>query len=68
MSELSAKNSRRAGYALHVLTASGAVVGMLALQAIIDNRIRAALLLLIVSQILDGLDGPIARKIGRAHV
>lgn len=63
MSELSAKNSRRAGYALHVLTASGAVVGMLALQAIIDNRIRAALLLLIVSQILDGLDGPIARKI-----
>ena len=63
MSELSAKNSRRAGYALHVLTASGAVVGMLALQAIIEDQIRTALLLLVVSQILDGLDGPIARRI-----
>lgn len=63
MSELSVKNSRRAGYAVHVLTASGAVVGMLALQAIIENQIRTALLLLVVSQILDGLDGPIARRI-----
>jgi len=57
------KLSKRAGYALHVMTASGAVAGLLALQAIVDNNIRAALLWLVVCQVLDGLDGPIARKI-----
>jgi len=55
--------SKRAGYALHVMTASGAVAGLLALQAIIDGNIRGALLWLVVCQVLDGLDGPIARKI-----
>lgn len=55
--------TRRAGYALHVMTASGAAAGLLALQAVIDNNVRAALLWLLVCQILDGLDGPIARKI-----
>ena len=59
----SAKFGKRAGYALHVMTASGAVAGLLALQAIIDNNIRAALLWLVICQVLDGLDGPIARKI-----
>jgi phosphatidylcholine synthase len=51
------------GYALHVMTASGAASGLLALQAVIDNNIRGALLWLLVCQVLDGLDGPIARKI-----
>lgn len=60
---MTSSNSRRAGYALHVLTASGAVVGMLALQATIDDKIKLALILLVISQILDGLDGPIARRI-----
>ena len=59
----SSKLSKRAGYALHVMTASGAVAGLLALQAIIDNNIRGALVWLVVCQVLDGLDGPIARKI-----
>lgn len=59
----SAKLSKRAGYALHVMTASGAVAGLLALQAIVDNNIRGALIWLVVCQVLDGLDGPIARKI-----
>ena len=59
----SKKNSKRAGYALHVMTASGAVAGLLALQAVIDGNIRGALIWLVVCQILDGLDGPIARKI-----
>lgn len=54
--------SRNAGYALHVMTASGAVVGMLALQAVYNDDIRSALIWLVISQILDGLDGPIARK------
>ncbi|MFM6941155.1 MAG: CDP-alcohol phosphatidyltransferase family protein [Candidatus Planktophila sp.] len=51
------------GYALHVMTASGAAAGLLALQAVIDNNIRGSLLWLLVCQVLDGLDGPIARKI-----
>jgi phosphatidylcholine synthase len=61
MANLRPNAARRAGYALHVLTASGAVIGMLALQGVVDGEVRIALLWLIVSQILDGLDGPIAR-------
>jgi phosphatidylcholine synthase len=57
------KISRSAGYALHVMTASGAAAGLLALQAVIDGNIRGALLWLLVCQVLDGLDGPLARKI-----
>ena len=45
------------------MTASGAAAGLLALQGVIDNNIRGALLWLLVCQVLDGLDGPIARKI-----
>ena len=55
--------SRRAGYVLHVMTAFGAVAGMVALQAVIDGRYRDALLWLLAAQIIDGLDGPIARKL-----
>ena len=61
MANLTPNAARRAGYALHVLTASGAVIGMLALQGVVDRNIRIALLWLVASQILDGLDGPIAR-------
>ena len=57
------KVARSAGYALHVMTASGAVAGMLALQALIDGHVRAALIWLVVCQVLDGLDGPIARRL-----
>jgi len=57
------KFNRGAGYALHVMTASGAAAGLLALQAVIDRNVRGALLWLLVCQVLDGLDGPIARKI-----
>ena len=59
---LSDATSRRAGYVIHLMTASGAVAGLLALQAVFDDRWRAALLWLIVCQVLDGLDGPIARR------
>lgn len=52
----------RTGYAIHVLTASGAAVGMFALQSIFDGDTRMALVWLLLSQVLDGLDGPIARK------
>lgn len=62
VSSLSPQLSRRAGYVIHIMTASGAVAGLLALQAVFDDNWRAALLWLIVCQVLDGLDGPIARK------
>lgn len=58
----STRLQRQAGYAIHTLTASGAVVGLLALQAIFDGDIRMALIWLLVSQVIDGLDGPVARK------
>jgi phosphatidylcholine synthase len=45
------------------MTASGATAGLIALQAIFDSRWRDALLWLIFCQVLDGLDGPIARKL-----
>ncbi len=57
------QTSKRAGYVLHVLTASGAAAGLVALQAVFNSQWHKALLWLIVCQVLDGLDGPIARKI-----
>ena len=58
----SPQSSRRAGYVIHVMTASGAVAGLIALQAVFNDSWRSALLWLIACQVLDGLDGPIARK------
>ena len=60
---LTPQASKRAGYVLHVLTASGAAAGLVALQAVFNSEWRQALLWLIVCQVLDGLDGPLARKI-----
>ena len=56
------QSQRRTGFSIHVLTASGALAGLIALQSVIDGHIRSALLWLIVCQLLDGIDGPIARK------
>ena len=50
------------GMTIHVLTASGAIAGLVALQNVIDGNIRGALLWLIACQVLDGIDGPIARR------
>lgn len=58
----SSRGLKQTGYAIHTLTASGAVVGLFALQAIFDGDIRMALVWLLISQILDGLDGPVARR------
>ena len=54
--------TKRSGYAIHTLTASGAVLGMLALQSIFNGDVRSALIWLLLSQVLDGLDGPVARR------
>lgn len=54
--------TKRSGYAIHTMTASGAVMGMLALQSIFNADVRSALIWLLISQVLDGLDGPVARR------
>lgn len=55
------KQDVRRGWLVHGATALGAVCGMLGIISILDNHIKAALLWLIVAQVLDGLDGPVAR-------
>ena len=47
---------------IHALTVSGIVVGMLALLAVVDGAARAAVLWLVLAQVIDGIDGPLARR------
>lgn len=47
---------------VHLLTASGAFVALLSLQAIYQESAEAALLWLLVALVIDGVDGPLARK------
>jgi phosphatidylcholine synthase len=54
---------RSTGFGVHTLTALGAVTGILALEAVFNGRIRRALVWLVICQVLDGIDGPIARKL-----
>jgi phosphatidylcholine synthase len=60
MSKLSM--DRAVAWAVHALTASGVVVGLLSLVAIFEGDARAALLWLGLAFIIDGLDGPLARR------
>jgi phosphatidylcholine synthase len=58
----SASAIRRA-WAIHLFTAAGAVVGMLALEAVFRGRVKDAMIYLLITQIIDGVDGPMARQI-----
>lgn len=49
--------------ALHAFTASGALVGMAALVAVLDGSARLAVIWLLVAQLIDGIDGPLARRL-----
>lgn len=49
--------------ALHAFTASGVLVGMAALVAVLDGSARAAIAWLLVAQLIDGIDGPLARRL-----
>jgi phosphatidylcholine synthase len=49
--------------AVHVLTASGAVLGLFALLAATEGRWEACFVWLGAALIVDGVDGPIARKL-----
>lgn len=53
----------RRGWLLHVFTTAGVIVGMLALEAVFNNRPKAAIIYLLLTQVIDGIDGPIARGI-----
>jgi len=49
-------------WAIHAFTALGAVTGFLALVAVLDGRPSAALIWLGMSMVIDGIDGPLARR------
>ena len=50
-------------WAVHALTASGVIVGYVGLNSVIEGHARAAILWLVAALVLDGVDGPIARKL-----
>lgn len=47
---------------VHLLTASGAVLSMLAMLAAVDAQWSLMFLWLLVALIVDGIDGPLARR------
>lgn len=55
--------ARAAGWGVHILTASGVVIGLLALLAVIEGDARAAILWLGLAMLVDGVDGPLARRV-----
>jgi phosphatidylcholine synthase len=56
------------GFAIHILTASGAALAFLALLAAVDRAWSAMFLWLGIALIVDGLDGPLARGFNIAAV
>jgi phosphatidylcholine synthase len=66
--EIHAARRRVAAWAVHLLTASGAVWGLLALEAVAAGRLRLALGWLGVALAVDGVDGTLARRLRVAKV
>jgi len=56
------REARDYSLALHAFTATGVLVGMAALVAVLDGSARLAIIWLLVAQLIDGIDGPLARK------
>ena len=54
---------RAAGWALHLYTASGAVLGLLAVLAAIEGDVVRALWILLAALVIDGTDGFLARRL-----
>ena len=57
-----------AAWGVHAFTASGAVVGAVALVAIAAGDLARAALLMLVGLVIDSVDGTLARKVGVARV
>jgi phosphatidylcholine synthase len=53
----------RIAWAVHFFTAMGAVVGMLAIEAVFKDKVKTAMVYLLITQVIDGVDGPMARQI-----
>src|SRR5688572_490428 len=53
-----------AAWAVHILTASGAALGLFAAFAATMHAWQTVFLLLGIALILDGIDGPLARVVG----
>ena len=53
----------RVAWAVHAVTASGVIVGYVGLNSVIEGHARAGILWLVAALLLDGVDGPIARKL-----
>jgi phosphatidylcholine synthase len=53
---------RLAALCVHLLTASGAVFAMLAMLAAVDRKWSLMFVWLVVALMVDGIDGPLARK------
>ena len=54
---------RMQAFAVHVLTASGVAFGLLAVLAAHERRFSAMFLWLGIALIVDGIDGPLARRL-----
>ena len=55
------RTARVLGWGVHLLTASGAVVALFALQATLRHEFHAAMLWLALALAIDGIDGSLAR-------
>lgn len=53
----------RVAWGVHVFTCVGVFVGYLGTNSVIQGHARGAIIWLIVALILDGVDGPVARKL-----
>ena len=54
---------RAAGWALHLYTASGSVLALLAVLAAIEGQVLRALWILLAALVIDGTDGMLARRL-----
>lgn len=58
----------RTAWAIHVFSSLGILAGFLGLLSVLDGSPRAALVWMMVAMVIDGLDGPIARRYNIASV
>lgn len=56
------KEDHRGVFAIHLLTATGAALSLLAIMAVADGNWRTAFAWLGAALIVDGIDGPLARR------
>lgn len=62
MTETNLPLKQAKAYAVHFFTATGAVWGFFAIQAIIDGQFKQAILWMVLAMLVDGFDGMLARQ------